>query len=201
MTVRAKWALILLVLVPSIAVSGDKSDQRRVERAAREIYEQGIPFDAAGMSYGREVRLNVIPFLPPFGAWVIGGKAVAFQVDPVSRQLYDPRHVRSFGGGVDAGIGVGFPFSVGITDEIRSFRASEYQRYTTQRNTEASIKGQVAAGAAPFIVAKSFGPDIGGIPGRVESSKTLFVGLFARASVAASVKTTWPKHVPKAERR
>ena len=69
---------------PQPAEAGKKSDQRRIDRAAAEIYRTGIPNDPAvnGMSHSRELRLNAIPVVGFFGAWIIGGKSVAFRVDP-----------------------------------------------------------------------------------------------------------------------
>lgn len=192
---RSKICLALLtisLMVPSVAQAGKKSDAKRVQRAAQEIYRTGIPPDANGVSHTRELRLNAIPVVSFFGAWVITGKSVAFRVDPVTRQLYEPRHTKILGGGADVGIGVGLPLSGSITNEVRSFRGSEYEQWTEQTHVTGSVKLTAAAGIVPVIAVAAIGPEFGTLPGRVESSRTVFVGAFARVSIAANARVMWP---------
>lgn len=185
------WAIVILVI--ACLASSAHAQQRLIHNAAAQIRCVGIPADASGMARTRELRLSVIPFLPPFGAHVIVGRAVAFRVGACGC-LYDPHVSRIRGGGVSAGIGFGSPFSGSLSSEIRSFRGDEFDRFTSRRHRQMSVKVVAAAGWTPLLKVKSIGPSWGDPwPGKVEASRQVFHGRFASVNIEASFKTLRPR--------
>lgn len=181
--------ILFLMLLSAPCAAGERSRQRFISLAATVIQQTGVPSDANGMAMTRQLRLSVIPVLPPFGVHAILGRGVAFRVNDAG-QLVEPRLTRISGGGVSASIGMGLPFSGSITREVRSLHGDDYERFVMQRHTQASFKVYAGVGLPGVAKIAAVGPTVGSpIPGRLLHSRSIHVGLWTAVGVETSIKT------------
>ena len=177
--------LLITTFLCSNSVAGERLDKRRISRAEIKIYKKGIPHNVNGMCSSTELKLNYCPVVYPFGANVMLGKSVAFKV--VEGKLVEPRQTNTYGCGGDIGVGIDFPISAVVTNEIRSFQQNEYLEYTQKQHVNYSVKIFAAGGG--HEINKKYGNKP--FPGKIEESAVNMIGL-NRVGIGADVKVMVP---------
>ena len=188
---RVTLILILTLCLATTANAGERSRQRFIARAATVIQQTPLPADATGAAFTRTLRFNWIPFSPPFGGYLFGGRSAAFRLD--HGQLTEPRLTRHAGAGLTATLGVGLPFSASLSSDVRAFTGSEYDRFSSGSFPQASVKAYAGVGLPGRSFVKSVGPVFGEAPpGRVVHRREFHVGLWAAVGAAVEVRSQWP---------
>ncbi len=182
----------IVLLLASTCMAGDRANQRFVARARDVIRATPLPGDSNGAAFTRTLRINWIPWLPPLGGYLFGGRSAAFRLDE-NRQPVEPRVTRHAGGGLTASVGIGFPFSGSLSREVRAFRGAEYEQFTTRTYPQASLKLYAGVGLPGRSFVQARGPVWGAAPpGQFIHKREVFVGAFVSTGVSAEVRNQWP---------